>query len=253
MKNGSNARADISSAVREFTVRASELDMNGITNMPVICNYLQEIGITHGSMIVEDAGIVSNDMVFVLTRLNVRMERYPSTGERFTVRSWLSPITGRYIIRNFLIYDMTGGIIGSAINSAVAFDMKNRTGGTVSGDLANVQTLDAEPALPHVFEKLQPVIMPDYQYQLDVRYFDCDLYRHVNNVKYVEWCIETLPIEYIRDHKLYEIDINFRTEGNIGDKLTVNTCAGQEMGVFNHTITADGSDKELIRMKSIWK
>ena len=116
-----------------------------------------------------------------------------------------------------------------------------------------VQTLDIEPALPHAFEKLVSVTYPQYENAVEVRYFDCDFYHHVNNVKYIQWCIESLPAEFIRNHKLYEIDINFRAEGNAGDKLAVKTAPGSEQGVFNHSITDSSREKELVRMKSIWK
>ncbi len=253
MKNDNNHRGDISSIIRDFTVKVYDLDMNYSSTMPVICNYLQETGITHGMMITADAGIASDDIVFVLTRLHVRMERYPQWKEKISVRSWLSPVKDKYVIRNFEILAGDGDIIGRGINSAVAFDVKNRTGGAVAGDVSKVQTLDTEFALPHTFEKLTPVTSGEYQNNIDVRYFDCDLYHHVNNVKYIQWCIETLPVEFIRSHKLYEIDINFRAEGNIGDKLIVKTGQGSDEGIFNHSITDSCSEKELARMRSIWK
>jgi len=252
MKNDSS-NGDISSIIRDFMVQVYDLDMNLSSTMPVICNYLQETGITHGMMITADAGISSDDIVFVLTRLHVKMERYPQWKERVSVRSWLSPVKDRYVIRNFEIIAGDGEIIGRGINSAVAFDMKNRTGVVVAGDVSKVQTLDTEFALPHTFEKLAPVTSGEYQNSIDVRYFDCDLYHHVNNVKYIQWCIETLPVEFIGSHKLYEIDINFRAEGNIGDKLVVKTESGLDDGIFNHSITDLSGEKELVRMKSIWK
>jgi len=253
MKSEGIQKIDISSFEKKFQVMAYDLDMNYSSTMPVICNYLQEIGIAHGMKITADAGIDSEDIVFVLTRLHVKMERYPSWGDTVTVRSWLSPINNRYIIRNFKIYGGDDEVIGRAVNSAVPFDIKKRTGGIISGDLSGIQTLDAEPVLPHAFEKLTSVISPDYEQNLEVRYFDCDFYHHVNNVKYVEWCIESLPAEFIRNHKLYEIDINFRAEGNINDRLAVKSAAGSDPGVFNHAITGSGSGKDLVRMKSTWR
>jgi acyl-ACP thioesterase len=253
MKNDSSHSGDISSIIRDFTVQVYDLDMNYSSTMPVICNYLQETGITHGMMITADAGISSDDIVFVLTRLHVKMERYPQWKEKISVRSWLSPVKDKYVIRNFEVLAKDGEIIGRGINSAVAFDMKNRTGGAVAGDVSKVQTLDTEFALPHTFEKLASVASGEYQNSLDVRYFDCDLYHHVNNVKYIQWCIETLPVEFIRSRKLYEIDINFRAEGNIGDKLVVKTESGSDDGVFNHSITDTSGEKELVRMKAVWR
>jgi len=253
MKNENIHREDISTITREFTVMVYDLDMSYSSTMPVICNFLQDIGITHGMKITADAGIDSEDMVFVLTRLHVRMDRYPAWKETISVRSWLSPLKDKYVIRNFEISGSDGKIIGRGINSAVPFDLKKRTMGEISGDLSKVQTLNIEPALPHTFEKLGTVKSAEIEQTIDVRYFDCDFYHHVNNVKYVQWCIETLPAEYIASHKLYEIDINFRAEGNVGDKLVLKSEIGSEHGVYNHSITGNSGEKELVRMKSLWR
>jgi acyl-ACP thioesterase len=253
MRNEKTVRADISSIIREFNVSVYDLDMNFSATMPVICNYLQDVGITHGMMITDDAGIATDEMVFVLTRLHVKMDRYPLWREKITIRSWLSPVKDRYVIRNFLIAGKDGEIIGRAINSAAPFNIKKRTSGDIAGDVANVQTLNVEPALPHVFEKLIPVADPQHENAVEVRYFDCDFYHHVNNVKYIQWCIESLPEEFIKSHRLYEIDINFRAEGNMGDRLAVKSSAGSENGVYNHSVTDLNGEKELVRMKSIWK
>ncbi len=253
MKNENSVRADISSINREFDVRVYDLDMNFSATMPVICNYLQDVGITHGMMITDDAGISTEEIVFVLTRLHVKMDRYPLWREKVVVSSWLSPVKDRYVIRNFLITGKNGETIGRGINSATPFNIKKRTSGVVAGDVSNVQTLDIEPALPHVFEKLGSVTDPQYENMVEVRYFDCDFYHHVNNVKYIQWCMESLSADFIRNHKLYEIDINFRAEGNIGDKLVVKSAPGLENGAYSHSITDLSGEKELVRMKSLWK
>ena len=253
MKNGNTNPADISSITKEFTVMAYDLDMNFSSSMPVICNFLQDVGIEHGMMVTEDAGITSEDMIFVLTRLHVRLERYPLWKEKVSIRSWLSPIKDKYAIRNFEIKGDDGAVIGRAINSAVAFNINNRKGGEIEGDISKVQTLNIEPALPHTFEKLELVDSPEYENTFNVRYFDCDFYRHVNNVKYLQWCIESLPEEFLKGHKLYEIDINFRAEANNGDKLTAKAVSGSEPGIFNHSISDGSGEKDLVRMKSIWR
>jgi acyl-ACP thioesterase len=252
MKNEESVRQDISSVKRDFTVMVYELDMNFSSSMPVICNYLQEVGITHGMMITDDAGITAEDMVFVLTRLHVKMERYPVWNEKVSIRSWLSPVKDRYVIRNFEITGKDGRLLGCAINSATPFNIKKRSPGEISGDVTKVQTLDIEPALPHNFEKLESVISPEYENNIEVRYYDCDFYHHVNNVKYVQWCIETLPSEFLKNYKCCEVDINFRAEGNIGDKLIVKTVSAQEQGIFNHSITGSSGEKDLVRMRSVW-
>ena len=240
---------------KRYTIATYDLDMKYSTTIPVFCNYFYDVGKKHGEIILKDNDFMPDGVVFVATRYQIRIDRYPVSGERVLVRSWLSPIVNKYVIRNYLLIDESGEIFGRAINSATTFNLKKRTGEDLSAgvNLTKIKTPDMEPALPNVFEKIPDVVSPVYAHKIDVRYFDCDFYQHVNNTKYIEWCIETLPIEFLKKHTLYEIDINFKKESSIGDRLIVKTCAGSEENVFIHSITNEDGSKDIVRMKSIWK
>jgi acyl-ACP thioesterase len=241
---------------KKFTITTYDLDMKFSSTMPVICNYLYEVGMAHANVIMKDDDNMPKDVVFILTRLQIRIERFPMLRENILIRSWLSPIESKHVVRNFLLINESGEIFGRALNSATTFNIKKRAAEDVSARYKDTKfkTLDWEPALPHVFEKLPKVDSPDYENEEIVRYFDCDFYRHVNNVKYVEWCIETMPIEFIKKHQLYEIDINYKRESSLGEKLKVKTCAdaGRKKTYF-HSITNEDETKDIVRMKSVWK
>ncbi|MCL2154346.1 MAG: thioesterase [Leptospirales bacterium] len=250
---------------KKFTIPAYELDMNYSTTMPVICNYLYDIGMEHAAIVLKDidsTDALPEDVVFVVTRYQVRIERYPLLKENVLIRTWLSPIEGKHVVRNFLLMDESGEIFGRAINSATTFNLKKRAGEDISDRFNNskFKTLHLEPALPHVFEKLPNVVSPDYENEVDVRYFDCDFYLHVNNVKYVEWCIETMPIEFLKKHRLYEIDINFKKESSPGEKLivktcseSVKTCSESKENTFIHLIASEDGTRDIVRMRSVWR
>ncbi len=248
-----SSETGISLASREFKVQVYELDMNSKATMAAICNYMQETGISHGMMLMDKAGINLDDLVFVLTRLHVRMLRYPTWKETVIVRTWLSPITSRYAIRNFEIESDDGELLGAAINSAVPFNLKQRNGSNIEIDISGVETLQREEPLPHLFDRLDQPGEPAYEKQINVSYSDCDLYRHVNNVKYIEWCLDTLPQSINDSGTLYEIDINFRSEGNCGDMLISRAAPLDRGESFIHGITELSSARELVRMKSVWK
>lgn len=238
---------------KSYSVNVYDLDMNASPSMLQVCNYMQDIGINHAIQISKDAGINMSEIVFVLTRLHVRMESFPAWNETIKIESWLSPIKDKYVIRNFEVYGQSGNLIGRGINSAVSFSMKERKGVTLDIDSNIVNTLEREPALPHNFERLPQIEAADRESSITVRYFDCDLYRHVNNVKYIQWCAETLPFDFLKKNRLHEIDINFRSEGNFGDTLISRAVRGEEDGVFYHAITDSTGGRELVRMRSTWK
>jgi len=241
---------------KKFTVSVFDLDVKFSTTMPVICNYLYDIGMAHGAVIIKELGSLPEDIVFVMTRLHVRIDKYPRLRESILIRTWLSPIKSKHVIRNSILMDESGEIFGRAINSATTFNLKKRTSEDLSSGIAaselNSLTLDLDPPLPHVFEKIPDVDLPDYENELEVRYFDCDFYHHVNNVKYIVWCIEALPVDFLRKHRLYEIDVNFKRESSVGDRLKVKVAADSNENTFIHSITSEDGSRDIVRMKSIW-
>ena len=242
-------------AEKKFTIAIHDLDMNYSSTLPIIGNFFYDVGIVHGPVVFKDTGIMNKDVVFVLKKFRLMIDRYPALRESFTVRSWISPVDHKYAIRNYHLLDESGNIFGRAIYATAAFNLKERVGVDISknANISKAKTLNVEPALPIVFENLSNVDSPDYESNIDVRYFDCDFFRHVTHVKYMEWCIESMPVEFLRKHRLYEMELNFKSESSIGERLIVKTCAASAKNTFLHSITGEDGRRDIVRMKSVWK
>jgi acyl-ACP thioesterase len=195
---------------------------------------------------------MDGNVVFVVTRFKVRIDKYPPLRETVTVKSWISPIVHKHAVRNYLLLDESGNTLAKAICSIAAFNLKERTGVDISGSTSKAKTLDLEPPFPHVFDQLPDIVSPDYEHTVDVRYFDCDFYGHVNSIKFISWCIESMPLEFLRKHRLYEMEVNFKREGNLGERLIVKTCAGAEENTYIHSIASEDGTRDMLRMKSVW-
>jgi acyl-ACP thioesterase len=113
----------------------------------------------------------------VLSRYSVRFHSFPSVHSRIHLKTWPSGREGRFALREFLLQDETCTLILSASTSWMLLDLETRRPVRVDEQL---------PDLPLVTE---------YSYELHfrrVRHGDVDLNRHVNNVVYVDWALETL-------------------------------------------------------------
>jgi hypothetical protein len=75
-------------------------------------------------------------------------------------------------------------------------------------------------------------------------------------VKYLEYCFESVPGEWIAENRCHGVDIQFRSESFPGDEL-VSKCAPAEpdqgMDTFLHGLTRVSDNKEIVRMRSWWK
>ncbi len=92
----------------------------------------------------------------------------------------------------------------------------------------------------------------DEETKFRVRFDDIDLNRHVNNAVYALWASEAVDPEFRLTHTPYRIEIQFRKEGLIGEKIMVSTECNA--AITCHSIkTYDGDNRELARARIEWK
>ena len=68
-------------------------------------------------------------------------------------------------------------------------------------------------------ERLEKVKNKEYVSNFKVRYSDIDFNKHVNNVKYVQWFMDSVPQEIREEYELKEIDILFEHECYYNDEI----------------------------------
>ena len=87
---------------------------------------------------------------------------------------------------------------------------------------------------------------------IQVSYGDLDMHNHVNNLKYVEWMINWLPLEFLRTHTLKEMEVNYMSEASYKDEIA---ACYEKKGKLNflHRIIRKNDNLEICRGRSIWE
>ena len=67
-----------------------------------------------------------------------------------------------------------------------------------------------------------------FKKKFNVRYSDIDSNGHVNNVNYVEWAIESVPLEVVKNFNIERIKIIFEKESIYGDEVNVSATLIKE-------------------------
>ena len=67
-------------------------------------------------------------------------------------------------------------------------------------------------------------------FEQTVQFSDLDIVNHVNNTKYLEWCINYIDPMLILGNKIKAIDLNFIKELSLGEAITI------QKGVFDNKI-----------------
>ena len=122
--------------------------------------------------------------------------------------------------------------------------------------LANANTAtameDAKRRLPQAGEEHAACVFR-------ARLSDMDRNHHVNNVRYMDWIIESVPEECRRDRRIADLELMFRAEAYRNDMIVARIMAdAPEKGetsadtAFCHSLVRETDGKELVRAKSVW-
>ena len=81
----------------------------------------------------------------------------------------------------------------------------------------------------------------------------CFSHRHVNNVCYIEWALESVPPEVLEERVLAELEIHFLAEALFGEEIISSAKRTvPHGGEFHHGIARARDGQELVRARTVW-
>jgi medium-chain acyl-[acyl-carrier-protein] hydrolase len=217
-----------------------------------ICNFLQESAWRHANHLgfgYRDAERIHQ--VWVLIRLFVKMEYFPSWGEQVTIRTWPRGAEGLVAMRDFLIQDRTGKRLGAASSHWMILDTVTRKPqpAMIVRDILPLVTND--PVLEDVPDKIRITSPLPFRYSLVTQYSHLDMYQHVNTSRYIEWTLNMFPPGTHRDRELESILVEFLSETHLGDEVHLFSDVSANPTLVRGVRQED--DKTLFRARLTWK
>jgi acyl-ACP thioesterase len=204
-----------------YRVRFCEAEPGGRASAPAICRYLQETADSHCraySLSLEDLRAAGR--LWVLMHLSLRLTGLPRVGDEVAVETWgTRRLGGVRAYRDFLLLDAAGRTFGEASSLWLLLDAATRRPVRLPESIlrfrhperAGAKRVDAmDPVLPE---------RPSVEERNCVRWHDLDANGHANNVRYVEWAIETVPLELRRESRLSALYVRFLDEAFLDDEV----------------------------------
>ena len=198
---------------QEFRIASYQTDLTARIKPSALLEIMQEMAGTHAEML--DVGrtrLLPMNLVWVLTRVEVRMELYPVSGEVITVETFPMPNRRVFFPRYFIFRDAQGNQIGCAGSLWVVLDISTRKMGNpveIAARMPDNRDLTAPMGMPATVEEISgETIAAD---RMPV-YTDLDVNGHVNNTRYLDWCCNALGIHVMRSHTLSSFCVNYNQE-----------------------------------------
>ncbi|PSC69441.1 Oleoyl-acyl carrier chloroplastic [Micractinium conductrix] len=279
---GSSLVEDNRAFVECHRIRGNEVGPNQHTNIISIATLLQEAASNHAVAMWgrSTEGFASDPamggLIFVMTRMQLQMERYPRWGDLVEVKTWFQEDGKLAAQRDFVITDVTTGQpLGRATSTWVMINMQTRR--LSKFPEAAKQKMEAFQQRPprHAIAREQTrQKLPDLGLPAEIvgpiqvaRRSDMDMNGHVNNVTYLAWALETVPSNIYSDCHLYQMEIDYKAEclgGDLVESLAghcgtheslLSNGAGPDALSFVHVLRRCNGEActELVRARTAWR
>ena len=237
---------------REFTISSYDLNPKGQARLTTMANYFQEMAYHHANQL----GFGYEDMnerktMWVLSRMRIRINHYPVWDDQVSVETWHKGMDRIFGLRDFRVKSMRGDVLGVARSAWLILDSETRRPVRPASEV-----LSQNIGTDSVFEEnLDKIPVPEQMEELTrrkVQFSDLDIVGHVNNVKYMEWCIDALMADGSFNREIRELEINFIHEALLGDTISIRGALHEASAMGSNSIfmaRRERDDQEIIRAR----
>ncbi|WP_022836646.1 acyl-[acyl-carrier-protein] thioesterase [Salisaeta longa] len=236
-----------------FPVYAHQVLPRGTASVLTLSNIFQEAAGHHADAL----GVAMEDLMaagraWVMARFKIAVERLPRAGDAVAVATWPSGLDGAYATREFILRTPTGDRLAAGSSAWLVIDTEQRRPVRPPAALHALTPPDREPPVAPSFASLNVPSAPPHRRAFRVRYHDLDLNDHVNNVRYAEWAVETLPVAHLRGHRCTALELHFKAEAVAGDAVEGH-AAPAESQAFTHAIVRPSDGQTLALARTAWR
>ena len=234
---------------KDWEINFTQCTPNGYLKYTDLCNLLQLTAAAHS----EIGGISFSDMqefdqAWVLSRMRVEITELPKWKDTVTVKTWINTLENSRSVRALELYVNGTKLVGSETFWAV-FNTKTRRPEQLALPYYHFELFPENKATNESFSKININGDTELVCQKKVVLSDLDIVNHVNNVKYLEWCLDYVPTKLILNQKITNFEMNFMKELSLNDFVSIHEIPSQNKTIFSVT----KEDKNCFALELNWK
>ncbi|KAA8523074.1 hypothetical protein F0562_009497 [Nyssa sinensis] len=260
---------------QNFSIRSYEIGADRTASIETLMNHLQESALNH----VKTAGLLGDgfgatpemckkNLIWVVTKMQVLVDRYPTWGDVVQVDTWVSSSGKNGMRRDWLVRDCkTGDTLTRASSVWVMMNKETRRLSKMPDEVRveiEPYFVDSPPVVDEDRRKLPKLDDSTADYMrtgLTPRWSDLDVNQHVNNVKYIGWILESAPLPILESHELAGMTLEYRKEcGRDSVVQSLTAVSGADIGNLLHTgyvecqhmLRLEGG-AELVKARTEWR
>lgn len=242
----------------EFIIYGFQGDASGVATLAALAEYMEEAAGNHAAELgLSIERLYGEGVAWVLARMQIAPEKMPSINDRISVETWPVAVEGLQYRRDFILRREDGAVAARAVTHWVVVNLETRKAGRVPAFIAEARLANPATAMDDVKTRPPAPEECDEVCRFRARLADIDRNGHVNNVRYMDWVMESVPEAVRGSGRLRRLELAFKAESRQGDVVSARTSAlpSEKAGgraIFAHGLVRTRDGKELVRACTLW-
>jgi medium-chain acyl-[acyl-carrier-protein] hydrolase len=238
-----------------FKVHSYEVDFSQKATLTTLCRYFQEAAWNHAELLgVGYSRLQTDQKLWVLSRLLLKLEGYPRWGETVNVTTWPRSARSVFAMRDFRISDGAKKPLVAGTSAWLVLDVATRKPLRADKFLSHFTDLSEDKALERDPEKLTGCharARESPSTSVAANYSDIDVNGHVTYAWYIGCVLDSYPAKFHQEYSPNLLEVNYLGETTCGEQVSVvsnETAPGERI----HSILKSESGEEVCRIKVGW-
>lgn len=219
----------------EWEINFTQCAPNGYLKYVDLCNLLQLTAAEHSIL----GGLSFNDMqafdqAWVLSRIRIEISDLPKWQDKVVVKTWIESLQGSSSVRNIEMY-LNGKKIAGATTFWVVFNTNIRKAQALALPHDHYEKFPDVHATEIPFSRINVLKNAIQISERKVVLSDLDIVNHVNNTKYLEWCLDIMEIKSVLKKNIKTLEMNFLRELSLEDEVQINIDSEENPEFFTVT------------------
>ncbi len=240
---------------KEYEIHYHETDFRRKVWIYRLMNYFDDIVLEQSNLIGFGLDFFEkNSLIWVLLNWDIKIIKLPSYQDKVLVRTFPYSMKKCYGYRKYEIRNSIGENIVTADTAWIFLDRNTMRPLRVPENICTAYGIVKDEGESLAMDKINSPDRDDMEKDFFVRYSDIDGNQHVNNVSYVEWALETVPMDLLLNYDPLNIKISYKKESKYGDavrsisEININGSSAD----CRHKIT-DKNGVDLCLLQTIWE
>jgi acyl-ACP thioesterase len=187
--------------------------------------------------------LLAQGIAWVLAKMQIEIVNNKPLTDTVTVHTWPVEVSKLQFRRDFEVYTASGELYARAITQWVIVNMTSRRVEKIPDFVAALHPHNPKYSMPESKWRIEAQLEAPHLADLFVTPADIDINKHVNNVRYVDWVMDSVPMAF---RNATALEILYRAEAVEGERLEARGQVAEE-NQFQISLIRDRA--ELVRAR----